>query len=289
MIQLAKRNQVTTNRSYRMFTLRSTFPEEMFLTELECCTKNLRSRSSFIIMKVAWKIVYIWHGCKSSDANRRLIRTFLDDNLLASRSEEFGFSDATIHYEIVELDEGKEKKDFFAIFNANSSSVETSPRRASRASLHREIYFSLLDDSRKYDFSPRLFHFQTSAEKVFEATEIVPSYMTSRDCKASIDYPFTQDDLYLPAAGRPTFFLFDNNYEVYLWESKYPFAILGLSKNEPKSEETVASKHAPRMVDIEGEIVSEANLTTGSLAQLWLAERKCALESTLSYCHGNLY
>ena len=144
----------------------------------------------------------------------------------------------------------------------------------------------MFDDGRTYDFTPRLFHFVTSSDRVFQAIEMVPSYMTSPECKMVFDYPFSQDDIYIRASTRPTFFLIDNHYEVYLWESKFPFFILGNNKDESKEDQ---KKNAPRMIDINTEILSEANLTTGSLTQLWLAERKCALETTLAYCHGKSF
>ena len=262
-----------------MFTLKSTYPNEIFLSEIVCSVKNLRSRSSFIFININSSVIYLWHGCKSSDEKRKLIKKFLDDNLLAFKSKEFGFTSTFVSYETIEVDEGKEPKDFFIIFN---TSAEFSPKRSMRSNLHREKYFSLLDDNREYDFTPHLFHFTTSAQKIFEAKEIVPTYMASRDFEDSFDYPFTQDDIYLPASNRPTFFLFDNKYEVYLWESKFPFFILGSNKSEKNKN----ASNKIRTIDIESEIVSEANLTTGSMSQLWFAERKCALETTLAYCHG---
>lgn len=42
----------------------------------------------------------------------------------------------------------------------------------------------------------------------------------------------------------------------------------------------------PKMIDIANEIQSESNTTTGFMSQLWFAERKCALETTLAYCHA---
>src|SRR5699024_5440608 len=103
--------------------------------------------------------------------------------------------------------EGKENRDFFSIINS-SSMESSSPKRTSRSNLQREIYFSLMDDGRQYDFTPRLFHFTTSAARIFQAHEVVPSYMPA-SCHSEttvLSYPFTQEDIYLRAAARPTFF-----------------------------------------------------------------------------------
>lgn len=269
-----------------MFALKGSQACEQFLVEVECSLRNLRSRSSFIFVNaVNSKVVFIWHGCKASESMRKMTKQFLEDKLLASKSIEFGFSQSpNDQYDLVEVEEGKEGKDFFAIISGSSES--SSPKRNSRSNLQREIYFSLLDDSRRFNFTPRLFHFTTSASRIFQVTELVSSYMASRDCNTILEYPFTQEDLYIRASTRPTFFLFDNFYEVFLWESKFPFFILGANKDAPKGSNQVDTPTKPRMIDIETEILSEANLTTGSLAHLWLAERKCALETTLAYCHG---
>lgn len=286
VILLGKRG--STTHKYRMFSLKSVQPGEMFLSEVECSSRNLRSRSSFIFANVASsKVIYIWNGCKAPSSLRKLVRQFLEEKLVAAKHKEFGFSSHIDNFDVVELEEGKEGKDFINLING---SVETS-KRSSRLSLQRDIYFSLLDDDRPYDFTPRLFHFTTSASRIFQATEVVPSYMPNRESTTFLDYPFTQEDIYLVASTRPTFFLLDNHYEVYLWESKFPFFIPGLcstDKSQVKKSESNANSGKPSMIDIETEILSEVNLTTGSLAQLWLAERKCALETTLAYCHGKM-
>ncbi|OTF71212.1 hypothetical protein BLA29_004433, partial [Euroglyphus maynei] len=163
------------------------------------------------------------------------------------------------------------------------------------SNLHRDVYFSLIDDCRQYCFTPRLFHFRTSSDRKFEAIEIISSYYPPKHESESpliiINYPFVQDDIYGRARIRPTFFLFDAEYEVYLWESKYPFFISSNTvkdkdEDNDNDNDERRQQQLPKMIDIEEEIQSECNLTTGFASQLWLAERKCALETTLAYCHA---
>ena len=120
VVLLGKRSQASLQLNYRMFALKSTFPDEMFLVEVECSSRNLRSRSSFIFINASTsKMIYIWHGCKTSEGNRKLTKQFLDDKLLANKSKEFGFTGDIDKYDIVEVEEGKEKRDFFNLFNGS--------------------------------------------------------------------------------------------------------------------------------------------------------------------------
>lgn len=288
VIEQGKRGTVAEIVHYRMFSLKDTLAEEAFLLEQDCCIKNLRSRQSFIFLNPqVSKLVYIWHGCKSQPAKRKLIRKFLEESLLKDRSKEFGFNDSIGEFEIVEIEEGNESSGFLNIFSPVNSPSDSLPKRSSKSNLHREIYFSLIDDNKTYDFTPRLFQFIPSTENLFEAIEITPAYLPPVEANITVCYPFKQEDLYERAKNRPTFFMFDNHYEVYLWESKFPF-FLPTINSKPKQSES-ADRNGPKMIDIESEIKSESNTTAGFIPQLWHAERKCALETTLSYCHGSKF
>ena len=300
---------------YRMFMLQDTLPEEQFMIELECSFKNLRSRISYLFVNPGHSSkVYLWHGCKTTGAKRQEIRTFFHKNILKNRSQEFGFpvNDPITVYQLIDVDEAHESREFMNIFQQQNQQQIRSPdstltRRQSKSNLHRDVYFSLIDDQRSYCFTPRLFHFQTSSDRIFEATEITTSYYSSPKSSSSsmiiVNYPFVQDDIYERAKTKPTFFLFDAEYEVYLWESKYPFFISSnhatlvkddqqrqqqqqQQKRKKSIDDDDERKQMPKMIDIEEEIQSECNMTTGFATQLWLAERKCALETTLAYCHG---
>ncbi|XP_075678014.1 uncharacterized protein LOC113790626 isoform X2 [Dermatophagoides pteronyssinus] len=311
VIQNGKRKQTNNCGSYRMFMLKDTLPEEQFMIELECSFRNLRSRISYAFVNPGHSSkIYLWHGCKTNESERLKIRTFFDTNILKHRSQEFGFpvDDLINDYHLIDLDEGRETREFMNIFQQQQqilSPDSTLTRRQSKSNLHRDVYFSLIDDNRHYCFTPRLFHFRTSSDRIFESIEIISSYYPPKSARATIhiSYPFVQDDIYGRAKTRPTFFLFDAEYEVYLWESKYPFFISSnqtTMKNEHQQNQNKSPvddddddgggderrQQMPKMIDIEEEIQSECNMTTGFAAQLWLAERKCALETTLAYCHA---
>ncbi|KAF7489192.1 Supervillin [Sarcoptes scabiei] len=277
---------------YRMFMLNDTESSEEFLVELDLTFKNLRSRMCYIFINPgdAKSKIYLWFGCKTSDAKRSSTRMFLQSIILKDKSKEFGFIpndlDNSDKIDIEEIEEGKESLHFMEIFNSTTPSSPVSTlKRSSKSNLQRDVYFSLLDDQRPYGFQLRLFQFISSSERIFEVHEIVPSYLPSKnDEKIIISYPFVQSDLYERAKNRPTFFLIDAHYEVFLWESKFPFYY-----NETKSNRNAVNdleEDRDKLIDIEKELRLESNQITGFMNQLWLAERKCSLESTLAYCHA---
>lgn len=277
VVQRGHRKDLTHSQKYRMFALKTIVPNEMFAVEQECTVKNLRSRVSFIFVHLNEAKVYLWHGCKCNETRKIATKTFLVDKLLTQKSNEFEFKHRQ-DYKLIEVEEGKEDKEFYNIFSNYTSGKETL-RRYSKCNLKREVYFSLLDDTREYNFTPRLFHLISFPEKGFEAIEIASPYHSA---EGMIEYPVSQSDLYDVAKTRPTFFLFDNHFEVYLWESKFPFFLVSDKIMENSEDGTKLQKI------IDEEIQSEAVATTGSLQNIWLAERQCALETTLAYCEGKI-
>ncbi|KAL3854898.1 hypothetical protein ACJMK2_014134 [Sinanodonta woodiana] len=113
----------------------------------------------------------------------------------------------------------------------------------------RSAYFSLLKDPRSFTHTLRLFH-MTSVSGVFEVQEILNPSRT-RDYFSP--FPVIQADLY--KASQPGLFLVDSGFEVYLWQGWWP----------------------------EGDKEQE-NVHTGSAVARLNIDRKCALETTLSYC-----
>ena len=69
------------------------------------------------------------------------------------------------------------------------------------------------------------------------------------------NFPFEQKQLY--SLCQPTFFLVDNGQTVWLWQGHFP-------KNDD-------------------------NVLTGSITIRYSQEKKCALETVLSYCHGRFF
>ena len=269
-----------------MFVLKTTVEGEQFLSELPCKIKNLRSRSSFVFFNCSCEKVYIWHGCLANENMQKYSKN-LAEKLIKMKCEELGFvsdSKTSISLELFEIKEGQECSSFMMIFN--SGTIERSPKRSntnSRSNLNRELYNSLDDDKKDYRFTPRMFHFVSDSNS-FMVKEIIPAWAPKHDSNVILDYPFDQMDIYERAKCRPTFFLIDNGSDVYLWESKFPFYLP--TNNDKKDCEAEQKSGNRKLVDVEGEILDEAQATTGSAAQRWLAERKCALETTLAYCHG---
>jgi supervillin len=224
-----------------MFYVKGVLPNEACLVEVQCKVQSLRSRTSFTFVNSSKSVIYVWHGSKSLKETRDVIKK-ATENLINNKSNEIGLL-SDVNYTIKEFEEGKETKEFWDI-------IENQERKQ-----YRQLYYSLIDSKNSYSYTPRLFHF-TSSSGEFESKEISCSY---RSVSHVVPYPFMQEDLY--SAQQPTFFLFDNQNEVFLWESKFPFT-------NDSNEET------------------ETNTTTGSVNIRWIAERKCALNTTLAYCHG---
>ena len=243
---LGKKGQASSE-SWRMFYVRGLFPNEASLVEVECKVQNLRSRTSYLFVNRSIHLIYIWHGSKCLDHMRKVMQSAVE-NLINLKSSEIGLKSG-VNYQTKHLEEGKEVKEFWNIFE----SKETSEARN-----HRNLYFSLLDSHLSYDYTPRLFHLSSSSGE-FKPKEILCSFRSQERVNA---YPFLQEDLY--SAQQPTFFLLDDKSQIFLWESKLAF----FSQTG---------------------VESEANTTTGSATIRWNVERKFALDFTLAYCSGNCF
>lgn len=288
-VESIPRTDAPRQTNYRMLTLKTPVREEAFLVEVPCSVENLRSRASFLFISIRLAKVYLWHGCKVATTQKDLFRNFLHTNVLdpenlTLKTRQFGLYDQKGRFDIHQVDEGKEPKDFCDVFvDYESGSQRITPRKP----LQRDMYFSLMDDKREYQFTPRLFHLISSPDKGFESIEIISSYHLPKksslvslpDESNYLAYPFTQDDLYEIAKKRPTFFLLDNCYEVFLWESKHRF-------NCSECDNLKENKKLSHLVE---EIETDSLLTTGSTLNVWTAERQCALETALAYCHGNIF
>jgi supervillin len=245
IILRGKRGQTSAKNNWQLFYVRGVVPNEATLVEVEPRVHSLRSRTAFAFINPSSHTIYVWFGCKCLDETRKVMHNAID-RLITHKPPQIGLK-VDANYVTKELDEGKEDKEFWDLF-------ESQDRRQQR----QRLYHSLIDSRFTYDFTPRLFHL-TSSSGEFTAKEILCSY---RSVHNVTPYPFTQEDIY--SAQQPTFFLFDNCHQIFLWESKYAF-----------------SKEATDDL--------EANATTGSQTIRWSAERKCALDSAIAYCFGILF
>lgn len=97
-----------------------------------------------------------------------------------------------------------------------------------------------------------IFHLTSSMSGEFFFKRLACTY-SSED--AVNNFPFEQKQLY--SLCQPTFFLVDNGQTVWLWQGHFP-------KNDD-------------------------NVLTGSITIRYSQEKKCALETVLSYCHGRFF
>ncbi|XP_054168360.1 supervillin-like [Oppia nitens] len=230
--------EMTNCQKWRLFYIRGVLPNEASLVEVIPKVQSLRSRTAFAFVNPSSHLIYVWFGCKCLDETRQVMRQTIE-NLIKNKWSEL--LKPNVNYTTKEINENEEESEFWNLF-------ESHDRRQ-----RRKLYYSLLDSPLTYKFSPRLYHLSSSSGE-FTAKEILCS---QRSCDYVTPYPFTQEDLY--SAQQPTFFLLDNESQIFLWESKYAFT--------------------KQVVD-----ESEVNTTTGSQNIRWNAERKYALDSALAYC-----
>ena len=241
VILCGKRGQKTAKDVWKMFYIRGLLPNEASLVEVECKVQSLRSRTAFVFLTGLTSIIYVWNGSKCLEETRKIMKSAVE-NLILHKSGEIGLK-SEVNYAIKELEEGNEDKHFWNIFPSNQ-----------KRDFHR-LYYSLVDSSLTYSFTPRLFNLSSSSGE-FKSKEILCSF---RSCDHINPYPFLQSDVY--SAQQPTFFLLDNQNQIFLWESKFAFSELPIEESEP-------------------------NTTIGSVNLRWSADRRCALEFALDYCYG---
>ncbi|XP_038072635.1 supervillin-like [Patiria miniata] len=232
VIHIGKREEEETNTPgpNRLYCVRSEHTEEGLLVETECKTTQLRSRASFVLLNLKESLnratVCVWHGAKSSKATRA-VAVHAANMLKENKPQEMGMKeDWTVSIE--EMEEGQETSTFKKLLGVDHSA-----------------YDSAIGDPLIYNYTPRLFHL-TSKSGVFVATEILNQ---SRSEEMFTPYPFQQTDLY--GASQPAQFLFDNHYEVYLWQGWWP---------------------------------EDQDKKTGSAKMRWDIDRRCAMETVMAYC-----
>ena len=94
-----------------------------------------------------------------------------------------------------------------------------------------------------------VFHLTSSLSGEFFFKKLACTYSSE---EAVNNFPFSQRQLY--SLCQPTFFLVDNGQTVWLWQGHFPN--------------------------------NDDNVLTGSIIIRYSQEKKCALETVLSYCHG---
>lgn len=183
---------------WRLYMVRGNDVEETIATEIDCDSKQLRSRASMIFVHGKSGKVLVWHGAKSLSHTQKVALNAAN-NIKENKDTNF-FPPTTTSITLKELREGEENDDFFDAVNDKT----------------RSNYFSLLTSQNSNGFTPRLFHF-SSTNGAFEAKEILCNLRTKDE---PTPYPMTQSTLY--NARQPTIFLIDNGDKLWLWQGWWP-------------------------------------------------------------------
>lgn len=181
---------------WRLFMCKGDFENETHLIEVPCSMRQLRSRSSMLLVNTTKPSIIIWHGAKSLKHTRRMAFCAAK-KIQLNTPLEFNFSNSSVT--ISETEEGVENIDLSKAFGTTG----------------RQLYLSLLKNPNGYAHKPRLFYL-TSLSGDFKSTEIAPAYFSDK----ITPYPFSQHDLY--SASQPALFLFDNHHELWLWQGWWP-------------------------------------------------------------------
>ncbi|XP_057713373.1 supervillin-like isoform X2 [Corythoichthys intestinalis] len=228
IVHAGKREEEEENiqSEWRLYCVRGEVPAEGHLLEVACHCSSLRSRASMILLSVDKAAIYLWHGCKTQEHTHGVA------SMAALRIKEQCPLEAGLHSSskvtVHECDEGMEPPGFWEALGHKD----------------RKAYDCMLQDTGKFNFTPRLFQL-TSTSGEFVATEF---FHPSRASDLVTSLPFLQEDLYNVA--QPGLFLVDNFHEVYLWQGWWP----------------------------------QDSESTGSARMRWDLDRKCAMETVLQYC-----
>lgn len=172
VIHEGRRNQERNEEECRLYEVGGEVEDEVFLTEVPCKSKHLRSRTSFVLSEPSSNSLIVWHGCKSSKQTRKVCREAVE-RICSNKPTDFSF-DTEQNVEFREIEEGGED----AAFN---KALE----------LDREAYLSLLDRESDTDYQVRLFHF-SSVSGSFKSVEILCQHRS----RFITPYPVHQTALY---------------------------------------------------------------------------------------------
>ncbi|KAJ8925021.1 hypothetical protein NQ315_001187, partial [Exocentrus adspersus] len=197
IIHKGKRGEAENTQKPRLFIVRGEVENETYLMEVPLNMSSLRSRTSFVIIDTEEEQATIWHGSKSSQQKRKVIRNVVD-RIMKTKPAELYLDELEEDLDVVEMDEGSETEDFFNVMGED-----------------RGKYVSLLHSEDSYKHTLRLFR-QSSVTGSFVATEILCPHRSQH----SSPYPFVQSELY--SASQPALFLVDNHHELWLWQGWWP-------------------------------------------------------------------
>ncbi|KAM8710344.1 hypothetical protein ACLKA7_017041 [Drosophila subpalustris] len=209
---LARRDQ------WRLYQLQGNVPEETLLKEVSCESRQLRSRSSMLLIHGSTGQVLLWHGCRSAQHTRAVALNAAELLVEQLPRDLFSCQSATLQ----QLEEGAESDVCKLALGLGLDKGEEEERN----------YGSLLKATKCYDYTPRLFNF-SSTQGVFKALELIDP-LRCQDRHSP--YPFAQAQLY--TARQPTIFLLDDGDELWLWMGWWPLEDVKINTEERSSPTT---------------------------------------------------
>ncbi|XP_064214700.1 supervillin isoform X3 [Tribolium castaneum] len=180
----------------KLFMVRGELEDEVCLMEVPCEMKELRSRTSFILVLCELAKVVVWNGAKASKQKRKVAK-IAAENIVEKKADEFCWSNNN-DCQVVVVEEGEENEEFL-------EGVEGG----------RGDYNALVGSDLDYDYTMRLFHL-SALSGTFQAAEILCPHRS----EFSSPYPFLQTELY--SASQPALFMIDNKHELWLWQGWWP-------------------------------------------------------------------
>lgn len=143
-------------RNWRLFMIAGNLKSEIMVSEVVCSVESLRSRASMLLLNRTTGQVFVWHGSKSQNHLRNIARDVLK-LIIEKRFVELFVPVVDIKSE--EVLEGSEPEDFFVGIGSKD----------------RHLYCSLLNASKCFNYTPRLFHFSSTSGHM-EAVEILSQF-----------------------------------------------------------------------------------------------------------------
>ncbi|EZA60520.1 Supervillin [Ooceraea biroi] len=196
VVHSGKKSEKNHEKQWRLYICRGTLESETFLTEIPCSTRQLRSRSSFVLLGTESAKVYVWHG-NNSLPHIRENAIKAANKLKENRPEEAGLLNND-NVQICEVQEGLESEEFSNALGG----------------VNTKLYWSL-ETTNIRNHTPRLYHL-SSISKKFGATEI----LCPHHADLATPFPCSQDDLY--QANQPALFLLDDKNEIWIWQGWWP-------------------------------------------------------------------
>jgi len=193
VIHQGKRQLVDAeDQSLRMYLVTNEETNEVCLVQIpECCSKNLRSRTSYVILDLHKSSLFVWHGAKSASYTQQNAKS------AASSYRDWCQGYFKKNFSCTIIDEGEESDAFWKTLG------------------NKEEYCSLLKDERVYNFSMRIYQC-SSVTGTFESFEVVNTARSTKVC------PFPAHQAVLYNVEQPALFLIDTGNVLYLWQGWWP-------------------------------------------------------------------